>query len=1226
MRLKRLDVFGFKSFAKKTAIHFEPGVTAIVGPNGSGKSNLVDAMRWVLGEHNPRDVRAPRLEDVIFNGTDTAAPLSMAEVNLLIENERGLLPIAFTEVLLTRRVYRSGESEYFINQSPCRLKDIQELFLGTGLGGGTYAIIEQGHIDMILSSRPEERRIVFEEASGVAKYLSKKQETLRRLDEVEQHLVRLVDITSEVRRQVALLERQAAKARQYQGQWEQLKSGEVRLAADELRRGEELHQQLSAQVETLKQQQGELETRRQEHLTQLEVCQTAVSSVQAELQEARTRLVEVSSRIEQHASQLALKGQWLEQLAQQSEQLSREEIQLEERGKQAAEQVERLTAQQQTLTQQERELDEQRQAVTRDVAALEQGIAGALTAIDEAKQALFAAASQASQQRNAFASCGLRLQAVDAQAARVTAAQAAAQQRLDALTGKSDAVEQQRRAAQEQVSSLKQQTEQSKRALDEAHGRHQESLGRVQEVQERTLRQRAQVQLLEEVWRRHEGFPDGVKALLANPPDGVLGLLADLLDAQPGYERALEAAMGPLASAIVVRDRHALKRCRELLSADQLGEARFIVLADAELASAAPVPPGVSSQPGVLGPLLTFVKDDPVARPFMDWLLNPWWVADDLGRVMDPAFRSPKQWVSPSGDRWDGQGWQFSGGTPRISSMVGRRQRWERATEELGVLERDLAGCQSACQQADEMRRSCAATETQAREQFDRAVPALAKLESQSAQLAHDIKRLREELETHALDLQELRAQQAQLTQAQADAQQAVAESEARHQAAQETLQASQRRHDESHQRRQSLLVSGAQVDGALGACRERLREGAARVSELQSEYVRLQSDVEAKRAQHRASAERIAELTREREAHEQDAKTLADERVTLEGQVAAVADRLHAEELTRDQVLPTLSAIERDLLALTHSLQQQESQFAERSFRRARIVERLRDVYQIDEAQVLAQQGQEGAAPLSEEERQALTEQVEKLKGKLGTIGPVNLGSVEEYDTLKQRLEFLQTQQQDLVKAREDLKASIAQINRTARQQFRDTFAKITAEFQHYYTQLFRGGEANLILLDEEDVLESGIEIVARPPGKRLQTISLLSGGERALTAIALLFALFKVRPSPFCILDEIDAPLDEANVDRFTSVLEEFLSLSQFILITHNKKTITKADSLYGVTMEQAGISKVVSVKLTRTKTPSVAPAPTAESAASAQPAVEAAAPEAAVTAPADTDAVPA
>jgi len=343
-----------------------------------------------------------------------------------------------------------------------------------------------------------------------------------------------------------------------------------------------------------------------------------------------------------------------------------------------------------------------------------------------------------------------------------------------------------------------------------------------------------------------------------------------------------------------------------------------------------------------------------------------------------------------------------------------------------------------------------------------------------------------------------------------------------------------------------------------------------------------------------------VAELSKQLEGHRTQTAQVTEGQNQLQAEVERVTQALREDEARRDQVMPSLLAVEQELLTLTQTLKDQESQLAERSFRRTRVIERLREVYRVEEAQVLAEQSR--LAPLGDEERRNVSEQVERLKGKLETMGPVNLGSVEEYDELSTRREFLQTQQDDLLKAQEDLRHSIQQIDRTARSQFRETFVKIQQAFQHYFTRLFGGGQAELLLLDEDDVLESGIEIVARPPGKRPQSISLLSGGERALTAIALLFALFKVRPSPFCILDEIDAPLDEANVDRFTKVLEEFLSLSQFILITHNKKTITKADCLYGVTMEQAGISKIVSVKFTKSKRPhpvSTAPAPAPTSA---------------------------
>ena len=343
MRVKRLELFGFKSFAVKTTVHFERGVTAIVGPNGSGKSNLVDAIRWVLGEHNPRDIRAPRLEDVIFNGTDTHAPLSMADVTLTIDNEQALIPIAFSEVQITRRVYRSGESECFLNQSPCRLRDIQELFLGTGLGGGAYAIIEQGHIDMVLSSKPEERRAVFEEASGIARYLTKKQETIRKLDEVEQDLVRVADIIQEVRRQVSALERQAARARQYKTQWEQLKGWELMLAADELKQGQGTHERLSRTVEELTQQQQALDAERQRLLSALEHRNSAVSARQHALQQLRTRVVETASQVDRHTSQLSLKSGWTEELIQQRRQLEVDEHQAQGRIQQLTEQLTALT-------------------------------------------------------------------------------------------------------------------------------------------------------------------------------------------------------------------------------------------------------------------------------------------------------------------------------------------------------------------------------------------------------------------------------------------------------------------------------------------------------------------------------------------------------------------------------------------------------------------------------------------------------------------------------------------------------------------------------------------------------------------------------------------------------------------------------------------------------------------------------------------------------------------
>ncbi|MBI2104550.1 MAG: chromosome segregation protein SMC [Candidatus Omnitrophica bacterium] len=1179
MRVRKLELVGFKSFAQKTAIHFEHGVTAIVGPNGSGKSNIVDAIRWVLGEHNPRDVRAPRLEDVIFNGTDQKAPLSMAEVSLTIDNEQGLLPISFSEVTITRRVFRSGESECLINQSPCRLRDIHELFLGTGLGGGTYAIIEQGHIDMILSSKPEERRVVFEEASGVAKYLAKKQETTRRLDETEEHLVRIADIIGEVRRQVGALERAANKARQYKTQWEQLKSLELRLAVDELCGGESRHKELEARVQALQRERDEREAQKTAHMSSLEAANSAVSAVQQQLQALRTKAVECASQIEQHESQRALKARWIGELGAQTQGLEQEELQLRARLGQLEEQRSRLGGAESEIRAQLAAVQGQLSQGGEELSTLAAAVEAALRALTGAKAELFEAAAEASRQRNELAELTSQLQGLEAQLARLDAGRAQRAAQSEETRRRHQAIQQERETLQQQHDELQSSLAIAQRSLDASGARRHELAGRLHQVRDQLASERAQVALWEDLWRRYEGFPDTVKSLMTQSIDGLIGPLVDLVQAQPGYEEVVEAALGPLADALVVRDRAALSRCRQAMSTQQLAGCRFLVLSDCPVALSME---RVEVSEGVTGAVKEFVRAEPEYQPLVDWLLNDSWVIDDIQRLLAGRAAPQGRLVSVRGDRWDRRSWRFGGTRAPAHGRLGRKQRWEQGQSALQARELEFLRLESEAAEAEQAWQTCLTEQESARGRFAQALPALHKLDAQLGQLAREMQRLDEERAAGELEMQELAARQAELQASLAAARQAVEEAERRQQTLERSLAEAQASREASEQRKQELLIARAQVEASLQSLTERLGALEARVHEVESDRAQLAQQLEAKAKQRVDAQARSAELAQQVEAHEAGGRQLQEERARVEAEAATVGQALREEEAKRDQLLPHFLAVEQQLSALMREIQEQAQQLSERAFRRSHLVERLRELYQIDEAAVQTEQ-QANPSPLTEEQRAFDAEQIQKLRAKLEGIGPVSLGSVEEYDELKRRFEFLQTQQQDLVQARDDLKASITQINRTARAQFRETFARITEEFKHYYARLFNGGEADLILLDEEEVLESGIDIVARPPGKRLQSISLLSGGERALTAVALLFALFKVRPSPFCILDEIDAPLDEANVDRFTRVLEEFLALSQFILVTHNKKTITKADSLYGVTMEEAGISKILSAKLT-------------------------------------------
>jgi len=1191
MRVKQLEVCGFKSFAQKTAVRFEPGVTAIVGPNGSGKSNLVDAIRWVLGEHNPRDVRAPRLEDVIFNGTDHKAPVSMAEVHLTIANEQGLLPIAFTEVTITRRVYRSGESECLINQSPCRLKDIQELFLGTGLGGGTYAIIEQGHIDMILSSKPEERRVVFEEASGVAKYLAKKQETARRLDETEEHLVRIADIIGEVRRQVGALERSANKARQYQARWEQLKGLELRLAVDELCAGERHAQALEGQLATLQAQRDALEAQKQERLASLESCNAAVSAIQQQLQTSRTSVVECASQIDQHEGQCALKTSWIEGLATQIQQLEAEEAQLRARLTQLDEQLARVGGGEAELRAQLDAMTAQIEQGRGELASLEEIVRASAETVQAAKAQLFEAAATASAQRNQLAELTTRHSAAEAHRGRLEERRQEGLARAQEIRQRCEGAQQQCQTQRLEHEELQQRMAAAQHALDDASARRHELTGRLHQLREQLASERAQLKLLEDLWRRYEGFPETVKTLMGQGIEGLIGPLVDVVQAVPGHEDLVEAALGPLVEALIVRDREAMARCRELLTARQLEGCRFLVLSDCPTAPLAAEAP--STVTGLAGAVRQYVQTEPAYQPLVDWLLHDSWVIDDLQRLLGEGSVPQQRFVSAQGDRWDRRAWRFRGARHAAAhSRIGRRQRWEHAQAYVQLLEEQADRVEREATVTDHEWQSLQGSLESARAQAARLAPALHALDAQLGQWAHEAQQLEEEQRSRELEVQDLTQQRALLRTEIAASRQAVEEAENRQQAIERSLAETQATREQAEQRRSQWLIAKAQVEATIQSLTERLTTLQARVHEMTSERAQVTQQIDAKTSQRHEALARSQELTQQIEAHRQAIAQSREAHQRLEAEAADVAQRLQQEEATRNELLPHLLAAEQQLSSLAQQIQEQRQRLSERTFRRSHLIERLQELYHIDEATLAAEEAA-ATTPLTEEQRTQMSQDVHALRLKLEGLGPVSLGSVEEYEGLKRRLEFLQTQQQDLVQARDDLKTSITQINRAARAQFRETFQRIQQEFQHYYTRLFTGGQADLVLMDEEDVLECGIDIVARPPGKRLQNISLLSGGERALTAVALLFALFKVRPSPFCILDEIDAPLDEANVDRFTNVLEEFLALSQFILITHNKKTITKADSLYGVTMEEPGISKILSAKLTK---PSEPPAPAA------------------------------
>lgn len=975
MYFKKLEIIGFKSFANKTEILFEPGVTAIVGPNGCGKSNISDSIRWVLGEQSAKSLRGSCMEDVIFNGAADRDPLNFAEVSLTLSNETKFLAVDYDEVTLTRRLYRSGESEYLLNKNLVRLKDIHELLMGTGIGTESYSVIEQGKMDAVLNSKPEERRVIFEEAAGITKYKAKKKEAIRKLEQTDQNLLRINDIVQEVKRQISSVERQAKKAEQYKVEFEKMKKLELAVAGREFllfdrdrRTKEEELQKLKAEEVSCHEEVSGIDARCREKRQELE-------NAESSLGEANAKEVMAQAAMRQKQDRILLNRERVGELLERKGNIEREMEGIRTR-------LEGFCAEYEKL---ERSL----------AAALEeektgQGILDSaeaqLRVVEEGHRA---ASSEESAQRQKMAEGLRRRSRLEQEAAQCRAELSAVGSRI-------------RRIRHEQESLLKE----------------------VREVDEK---------LQPTLFSPLEGGSAEVSSLESKVRewrDRLLGLFRGWLGRLP--------------------DRQA--GGRPFL--DESDEAEF----------------------------------DKEVRRF----------ADEIGRLQ---------------------------GTADHREIEDRHRREARS-----------------------------------------------KLETRLSALADELSELESE---ERVQREKEKEQEAALG--------GFVEEERAHEA---VLAASRQAVVSRQGERETILVRVAEVRSRQSSFTERRAQ-----AEKDKNWI-----VETEKGQ-RALADTLAkeagESVTRKQALEAENGTLEGEIVSLSAERDGIVRRLEGLRREREAIHATLSELEAERREKQTFLDEArervhgfEMQSAEIRFAMDRLKERIFNAYQVDLV-LGAERGQtqEEAfdsmdAPQAQDVDTAKAE-IRKLREKLEKMGPVNLVAIEEHQEMTERYNFLTRQEQDLLKAKEDLHKAIQRINRTTRELFIETFAKVRQYFSEYFKMLFSGGQAELILLDESDILESGIDVVARPPGKKLQNISLLSGGEKALTAVALVFSLFKVKPSPFCILDEIDAPLDESNVDRFCGVLKEFIASSQFILITHNKRTMNLADAIYGITMAQTGISNVVSVK---------------------------------------------
>ncbi len=1179
MFFKKLQLVGFKTFAEKTEIDIGEGLTAVVGPNGSGKSNIADAILWVLGEQNPRLIRGSESRDVIFAGTAKRKPLGMASVTLTIDNSTHALPIDFAEVTVTRRIYRSGESNYLLNGAPCRLKDIIELFLDTGLGKGAYSFVSQSEIDAVLSARPEDRRELFEEAAGIKKYRVKKREAVRKLENAEGNLDRVRDIIFELDQQREPMREQAETARRYLELTARLQQIEVDLLVSEVQRAD--YELYAARQERDLDQQAILKFDAELAILerQADALGEKLALAEQEAESARHLHQSAVTNAERTENQLQLVSERGHTAEQSADQLDEELRGLGVRITQLTKELESQSKALEKAESDERARKESLSAARARLAELEKAVAESTRRSEDRQAVLLQLAQQSAQRESALQAARQRstetqerLSALSTEAETLTA-------QLKEATGRQAATESEANSYRSDLSDLSNQKAGLQNQANQARDREARLRTSLDSARRLLAERSSRLATLTELQESGEGFYQGVRAVLKAQKDGGLkGFYAPAVDLLTVPERlrvAVEVALGGSLQDIVCETEEQAKAGIEWLKTSRAGRATFLALPLLR-----PAPPGTAASlqgiKGIEGTGADLVKIEPRFRAVLDLLLGRVVLAEDMDSAI-AASRKLQGWsriVTLQGELL-APGGALTGGSlqGKGSHLVGRKGEIDDLQAEIPKLLGDVnkvasetEGIGDEIADFDRQLRGIAAAESEASS-------ALAALESESAAARRDVGRL---TALHAdRDAQAARLIEAldslhkEITRweseiaARAEENEDSAIAAAREEARVLTIQ-----RDEARKQSVALEVES----GRLAEKRSAL---ARSVDVLKVSLAESESQRAAKQTLRELAGTRFAESVDLRRDLQRKLREAQDHLDQCAGNLATVNQRLTEIRSDSFEKNGAIKEITHTRARTIQELHVAELMIARLEVRLAQAVQRLLDEYGITQEEALARKD-------VEDPERATVNEVARVRREIRAMGQVNTGAVEEYERLSERHDFLAVQREDLEKARESLLVTIKEIDDSTRGIFMETFEAVSVEFDRLFNRLFGGGSTRLMLTDPEDLLETGIEVIAQPPGKKAQHLSLLSGGERALTAVALLFSFLAVRPSPFCLLDEVDAPLDGPNVEKFIQLVMDFARHTQFLVITHNPTTMEASPRWYGVTMQEPGISRILSYRV--------------------------------------------
>jgi chromosome segregation protein len=1223
MHLHSLELFGFKSFADKTTFSFHEGVTAIVGPNGCGKSNVLDAVRWVLGEQSAKSLRGDEMADVIFNGTDTRKPVGFAEVSLTLSDCTTDLAVDWHDIRVTRRVYRDGNSEYLLNKTPCRLRDIQNLFADTGVARAAYSMMEQGKIDLVLSSRPEDRRAVFEEAAGITKYKTQKREALRKLEATEANLLRIGDVIKEVKRQIGSLQRQAGKARRYQALHADLRMLDTHQSHKQLNSLEAELARCHAEIARLAESDDASRAEIGMGENELAERRATLDKIDGQIADGRAELQRLQSEVGTHHNRIQFNRQRAEELAELIER-SRKDI-AAARTKRAQQQKEIEDAS--ALIQETKQLLDTKEAelakLTDLISELRTEQDAEESTLETLRAAISKKESRIAELADTLSGIAIRRETTEENRRNLDVAISDAHAARDKVQKEIIAARTVAENARKKVDLLKRNTQASEEKMRQSRQVVAGTEKSLTAIERLLAEKESRLEILRQLNEEGEGLTQGSQAVLKGLDDplriqsALAGAFVSNLDVDPEYIAAIEAILGPNVQAIVLQEAQLASEIIDALTKRKLGQAVLVIpeLCRPSPKTHAPLPKNALAwaidkvkAPDSLAVLVTRLLQDVAIFRHLEEALSFKKVGNDLAVA------------TLSGEFVSAEGILFGGSRDASAdSLLERKARMSILTAEYS----------DACNERDALlqkRDGASSTLQAATNDFEEARHQYESADRDQSATENRILFLERDLQENEKKIDDLRSEQTILAQQIQSADERIAKLEEELAAERAHLEAQQAQEvtakaarGEMARREDRATKQVNELRLALATERQRYENLIAQHQPMTAREAELAETITNRRAEIVNFEKRLVAQADESKGAEAAIEKQNAQRAGLEATMAALADQ-RTDRLTAMNEMESNLRVVRNSLNELHDLRSKEQvretqlqmqidNLAEHVSRRyhLNLREFVPDQTAFEEVlRVQLKRRQGGSTPNAfgvdannGDEAASRSESTIHLDVDLGKVdvrkliadltrqldnmGPVNLDAVHEYDELEERYRFLENQNNDLTASRRELLDVITQINSTTKKLFAETFEQVRANFREMFAELFGGGRADLSLLDENDPLNCGIEISAKPPGKQLQSVSLLSGGERAMTAVALLFAIYMVRPSPFCILDEVDAPLDEGNINCFIRVLERFVKQSQFIIMTHNKRTIAKADVLYGVTMEERGVSKLVGMKLT-------------------------------------------